>query len=341
MNGLSILEQAYLTQCIFLSRKKRLYLRDYYPTLAAIRVHLSEIMRILSIDRSHFLTFQRVLDSYDDRAFRNYLAEEKITVLSVRSKHYPLLLKEIFEPPSVLFARGNLSLLASPAISIVGTRKPTSYGITATGIIVRDIEGLVFVSGGAYGIDQLVHEQSLSEGKSSIVVLGMGFEQMQSNIRNNRIMKTNKENILFLSEYWPTMPATRFTFPERNRIISGLSRATIVVEAPRKSGALITAQCALDQNREVIAVPGPIFHYQSAGTNRLISEGAIPYTKEVIESIYHITQQVSEKERIVLEQLRSPCFMDDLAFNDRMNILSKLELSGLIKRKSDGRWVRI
>lgn len=196
-------------------------------------------------------------------------------VLTVFDAHYPELLRQIHQPPWVLYAMGRLDLLQGPCISMVGTRTPTSYGRMVAYKLARELaeHGWVVVSGMARGIDSEAHKGALQSQGGTIAVLGCGIDQIYPP-ENKWLYEEIAQKGLVLSEYPPGTPVHAGLFPQRNRLISGLSLGTVVVEAASRSGALITADFALEQSREVFAVPGPIYNVQSSGTNQLIKEGA-------------------------------------------------------------------
>lgn len=224
---------------------------------------------------------------------------EQIQLLHRESDQYPILLKEIAQPPHLLYCRGNLSLLnATRTVAVVGTRMLTQYGELATQDIVSSLvrASAVIVSGLAFGIDAVAHSSALEHAGSTIAVLGSSVLESEIAPHANQYIARNiiEHNGLLVSEYPPHTKVQARFFPERNRIIAGLSHATIVVEAAQKSGSLITARYALEQNRDVFAVPGSIYSNQSIGTNALIERGAIPVTScdSIIDALqYDHTQQ--------------------------------------------------
>jgi len=205
----------------------------------------------------------------------NQWKEKGIRILTIKDDEYPRFLKEIAQSPWVLYTKGNIELLKKPAISIVGTRNPTAYGITVTEKLSKDLShhGWTIVSGMARGIDRIAHETALSNQGKTIAVLGSGIDVIYPK-ENQRLYNRLTQEGLVLSEYPPGTNPIPGYFPQRNRVISGLSQGTLVVEASLKSGSLITAQHALDQSREVFAIPGQISSKQSLGTNLLIQQGA-------------------------------------------------------------------
>jgi len=218
-----------------------------------------------------------------------------ISRVDINDPEYPRILKEIYDPPQGIYIRGNIEILNKSGLAVVGTRKATAYGIKATEEIIKNLPpGLVIVSGLALGIDTVAHRAALKKNIPTIAVLGSSVDDQSIYPRENAKLAYEiiAKGGAIISEYEPPSPPQKQNFPARNRIISGLSKAVIVIEAPEKSGALITAKCALEQNREVYALPGNVFSENSQGTNNLIKQGAHPITsfKEVIEEIGHQDQ---------------------------------------------------
>ncbi len=212
------------------------------------------------------------LDSLVER-----LNEQNIKVLTWDDPAYPLRLKEIDQPPPILYARGELTEDDSWAVGIVGTRRVTAYGRQVTeelGTFLAQ-NGVTVVSGLARGVDAIAHQAALRAGGRTLAVMGCGVDRIYPP-ENRQLAERIMQSGALVSDYAPGTPPESSNFPPRNRIISGLSMAVVVVEAGETSGALITAQFAVDQGREVFAVPGNILAPQSRGTNRLIQQGARP-----------------------------------------------------------------
>jgi DNA processing protein len=190
---------------------------------------------------------------------------------------YPTLLRVIPDPPQLLFVQGDLACLGRPAVAVVGSRNHTAYGAEATRRIAggAGAAGLVVVSGMARGLDAIAHQAGLDAGAGGIGVLGNGFGVIYPAANRSLYERIEREGLL-LTEFPPGERPHAHSFPKRNRLISGLARVTVVVEAAAGSGALITANAALEQGREVMVVPGPITSPNSVGTNRLIRDGAEP-----------------------------------------------------------------
>lgn len=196
------------------------------------------------------------------------------SLLTLEDVEYPAYLREIFDPPGVLYCAGDLEALQGPAVAIVGTRTPSPYGRAVAEKLAEDLasRGVVIVSGLALGIDSIAHWGALKGGRT-VAVLGSGLDNIYPR-QNRKLFQKIAENGAVVSEFPLDAPPFAAHFPRRNRIISGLVQAVIVVEAAAKSGSLITARMALEQNREVMAVPGNVTSDMSKGTNGLIKTGA-------------------------------------------------------------------
>ncbi len=257
------------------------------------------------------------------------LAQENIFLLTIKDPNYPKLLQEIYDAPPVLFYKGQFSPDDEFALAVVGTRKYSSYGKQVATAITSDLarSGLVIVSGLALGIDALAHESCLSVQGRTIAVLGSGLNMSCVYPSYNRYLfeKILYNGGLIFSEYPPGTQATRFTFPRRNRIVAGLSKGTLVIEAPESSGALLTAKIALEQNREVFAVPGSIYAKNCVGTNKLIKLGAKPVTssKDILEGLNldlvkefnqakKVTPETQEEALVYQHLSQDPMHIDEL-----------------------------
>ncbi|MFB6466626.1 DNA-processing protein DprA [Cytobacillus sp. Hz8] len=215
--------------------------------------------------------------------------ENQINMISIVDQEYPALLKETYQPPWILFAKGNIELLRkSPKLAVVGSRYATEYGKNAIRHLFPSLmkKGIVIVSGLAKGIDTIAHQTAIRNNGSTIAVLAGGFNHVYP--KENRALALElMENQLIISEYPPDMKPLKWQFPMRNRIISGISWGTFIIEAKGKSGSLITANYALNEGREVFALPGSIFSPFSIGTNELIQQGAkaVKCPQDILEEI--------------------------------------------------------
>lgn len=203
---------------------------------------------------------------------------EEIKKITIDNENYPELLKEIPDPPKTLYYQGKLPQDNEICLAVVGTRRCSPYGKQATLEIAGALNeaGIVIVSGLAPGIDTLSHQTAVERKKRTIAVLGSGLDKKsiypQENLKlAKRILELDG---CLISEYSPGTPASKFTFPQRNRLISGLSQAVLVIESKNKGGSLITANFAFSQKRKVFALPGSIYSLNSQGTHQLIKKGA-------------------------------------------------------------------
>lgn len=274
---------------------------------------------------------------------------------------YPKLLARIADPPAVLYCRGDVSLLDSFCIAVVGTRNMSDYGRQAAADLAGGLAaaGVTVVSGLALGVDAVAHTATLDACGKTIAVLGTGIGLLSPSSNAALGERIIAEGGLVVSEYPGTTPGGQYTFPMRNRIISGLSRGVLVVEADRRSGSLITAEAALDQDRDVWAVPGSIYWPRSVGANWLIGQGARPATTahDILEH-YRLTAaqpdldlapapQVSTDDPVqarilALLRERGPTHLETLtadATHDAARVMAAvalLELKGVIRHAGAG-----
>ena len=280
--------------------------------------------------------------------------------LSPRDADYPPLLGQITAPPPVLFALGPDDL-TPPTVAIVGSRKASDSGKLIAGELARGLveQGICIVSGMAFGIDAAAHAAALTAGGRTIAVLGCGPDVPYPR-SHTQLYRQIRERGAIVSEFaWGAQPE-RGAFPRRNRIISGLSLGVIIVEAPQKSGALITVQHALDQNREVFAVPGDVRSGRNAGCHQLIKDGAklVENVGDVLEELTMWTSPrpqsapastpslPSEDESVYALLSRQPRHIDELAQDSALppttllDVLLRLELDGLVDQLAGKRFLR-
>ena len=284
-----------------------------------------------------------------------YLLDKvKGRILTLRDERYPRRLKAIYDPPAVLYLKGEIRQSDDLAVAIVGSRKTSPYGRMMTEKISQELahEGVTVVSGMARGIDSVAHGGALSAGGRTLAVLGCGIDVIYP--RENRSLFTRiTEQGAVLSEFPMGSPPEAGHFPKRNRIISGLSIGVVVIQAGPESGSLITANCALEQGREVFAVPGNIGAEGSRGTHRLIKDGAklVESSKDILEEILPQWRDeairarepevpkpsLPEEERKLYEFLEEdPTYIDVIIRETRIDpgrvssLLLNLELKGLI-----------
>ncbi len=216
-------------------------------------------------------------------------------LLTFADELYPPLLRQIADPPPVLYLKGQVSVLQSSLLSIVGTRNPTDYGkkIAYDWSFSLSSSGLTLVSGLAIGVDTLVHQACVQQNRPTIAVLGNGLNGIYPS-RNRALGLKMMETGLLLSEFPLNFLPKAGHFPQRNRIISGLALSTLVIESTEKSGTLITARHAVEQNRDVLVVPGPVHSLQSMGCHRLIQQGArlVMSHQEVLQCVQSYQNEV-------------------------------------------------
>lgn len=202
---------------------------------------------------------------------------DRIEVVNKGDQEYPSMLYDIQDAPEKLYYMGDISVLSEKCVAVVGSRKATSYGIWAAGEMGKKLAscGITLVSGLARGVDFCAHRGAIENGGRTVAVMGNGIDQC-SPVAHKNLWREIIDEGLVMSEYPPGTPGSKFSFPQRNRIISGLSLATVVIEAGIKSGSLITAELAAEQGRTVYALPGNINSVNSFGTNQLIRDGAVP-----------------------------------------------------------------
>ncbi len=263
-------------------------LLDFFGDLALAWEAPYDALRSAGLSQKIADTFVQVRSQIDLEVIWQRIHEAGISVLTWNDTDYPQILKEIDQPPPVLYYKGDLISDDETAVAIVGTRRVTTYGKNVTeelaGFLARN--GITVVSGLARGVDAAAHAAALQAGGRTIAVLGSGVDQIYPP-EHRRLAEEIAEAGAVLSDYPPGTKPDSANFPPRNRIISGLSLATIVIEAGESSGALITASFAAEQGREVLAVPGNIYSPASKGTNRLILNGARPLLRveDVLDAI--------------------------------------------------------
>lgn len=273
--------------------KTILRLVNRYPKLSDLLGSSSDELIGLGLKPAQCAALQNGLTERKLSETKVSYEEGEIRVLTLFDADYPELLKQTSQPPWVLYAKGDLTKLKRSMLAMVGTRMPTVYGKKVAEDIAMKMSqaGFCVVSGLATGIDGCAHRGALKGRGGTIAVLGCGIDIPYPR-EHAPLYKEIQTNGLVLSEYPPGTAAKPGLFPMRNRIIAGLSWGTIVVEAAQRSGSLITADMALDESRDIFAVPGPITSPKSAGTNALIKQGAkvVMNAEELIEEYKHTLQ---------------------------------------------------
>ncbi len=332
---------------------KRL-LDQFVSPEAVFKAPLAELLRVEGVGEKVARAIQKGADRAQvDREMR-LLREAGGTVLTFRDALYPGRLRQIYDPPPLLYVRGELKEADDLALSIVGSRRTSPYGRVITERMSQEIvrRGVTIVSGMARGIDSLAHWGAISGGGRTIAVLGCGIDIIYPPENRNLFGKIIEHGAI-LSEFPMGSPPEAIHFPRRNRIISGLSLGVVVVQANARSGSLITAQYALEQGREVFAIPGNVGAEGSLGTNRLIREGAklVESSEDILEEIVPQWQRgkeasskppspedvLPEQERSVYQLLSEVPLHIDLVIQRShfdpgkvSSLLLNLELKGLV-----------
>jgi DNA processing protein len=296
-------------------------------------------------------------ETYDPEDVVKELDDRQIQPLFIFDPAYPARLAEIADPPFLIYVRGHVNW-NQMMVAVVGSRHMSDYGIEVTEKVASDLaaSGVIVVSGLALGIDAIAHQATMNAGGTTVAVLGNGIDRVYPS-SNLAIAKDILENGAIISEYPCGVQPARYTFAVRNRLISGLCQAIVVTEAAEGSGSLITARSALEQNREVFAVPGSIFNVNSVGPNSLIKMGAHPLTSvqdifdefglshpEVATSIREIMGATEEEKAIIGILQTEPRHIDEiikisgLSHSSVSSALTIMEIGGKIKHLGNMRF---
>lgn len=295
-----------------------------------------------------------------------WLDAEGHHLISMSDQRYPPLLRELVDPPLVLFAIGNVELLKDPQVAIVGSRKPTPIGDRVTCCISSGLAkvGVIVTSGMALGIDGIAHQAAFETGAATIAVLGNGLDTVYPSRHRALFERLSCEGLL-LSEYPLGVKPDRYTFPQRNRIVSGLSLGVVIVEAAERSGTLITARLALEQNKELMVVPGSALSRQYAGSHRLLQQGAalVSSAEDVVHclseplsrflqslptKITNATALEQQRQHILLKHISTESTsIDHIISSSQLtaakvsSMLLELELIGAVAIANDGGYVNL
>lgn len=325
-------------------------LSDHADALRAVRVSVEPMINYLSRPET--------------KRWLSRLKEREVRTLTVLDGDYPPLLREIAQPPWVLYVLGDQTLLNKAALAVVGTRQPTHYGRTVARKLGYQLaeRGVVVVSGMARGIDSEAHRGAIDAQGATVAILGCGVDVVYPK-SNTALYRTIVKTGAVVSEFPLGTQPRPGLFPQRNRIISGLSRGTVVVEAGEKSGSLITADMSLEQNRDVFAIPGPITSPQSKGCNKLIQQGAkcVADIQDILEEYpdwlhererplqgERESEQLTLEESAILEALGvEPIHVDVLCGRTSLpvaqihTVLISLQVKRLVKQLPGSRFVRV
>lgn len=347
----------------FLTKKRYDALLKKYGSLDHALPHLTpELLTALGCREETIFIILNRLEEFDSEAYQKELERRGIRCLGFDDPHYPSALQSIPDPPIFLYVKGDLTVLHRPCIGLVGTRSMSSYGKRVAEYFVPSLvhAQLTTVSGLAEGIDATVAHETIRSGGKTVAVLGYGPSQILPSSNTRLAQDIIKSGGLIVSEFPLDIPPGKHTFPARNRIIAGLSLGTVIIEAPLQSGALITAELALEYGREVFAVPGNIFDPNFAGCHQIISTGQaklVTRPEEVLEELGILSplsinktplyQPKNTTEEAILTILTSlPQPIDDIV--QKANLppaeinatLTMMELVGAVKDTGGGQWVK-
>ncbi len=341
--------------------------------------HFGTPSRVLEVSESELLSahvipskvVQSIIQFSKEEFLKNeyrLACEHHVEIVTCFDERYPALLREIPDAPAVIYVKGDMSAWNETCVGLVGSRAASAYGTTTARQLAFQLaeKGITVVSGLAKGIDTASHNGALQAKGKTIAVVGCGLTHVYPS-ENKKLFEQVAQNGAVISEFPMTLPPIAHNFPRRNRIISGLSLGIVVVEASEKSGALITSDFALEQGREVYAVPGPIGNASSKGVNNLIKQGAkmITCVEDVIEDLAEAFIKKSDEEEKaeeseiipeislndeqskVCQSLKStPLYIDDVAALSGIQpfklstILLQLEMKGLIKQLPGKHYVK-
>ncbi len=340
-------------------------LKHFGSPQAILGANLDELQHVDGIGEYTARQIVSTRDKLDVEKEISRIKKQKVSIVTFSDDNYPVNLRSIFDPPIVLYVKGELLPEDRIAIAMVGTRRPTTYGKMVAEKMSRELaeREVSVVSGLARGIDTSAHKGALSCGGRTIAVLGCGIDICYPP-ENRALFDEISERGVVVSEFPMGTRPEKMNFPVRNRIISGLSLGVVIVEAGHRSGALITAECALEQGREVFAVPGNIFNLGTKGTHSLIKEGAklVENCEDIIEEIRCLRDVLPvspaikclrevklspEEERVYNLLSFEPIHIDliskqsGLAINRVSPVLINLEIKGKIRQVAGKMFLRV
>lgn len=348
-------------------RIRQALLRHFGSAERVLAASVSELREVQGVGPKLALAIAKAKQEIDIGAELALCRERNVDILVQGSEGYPRLLDEVPDPPGVLFVRGSIEPCDALGIAIVGTRHASPYGIAQAERLASGLAraGYTIVSGLARGIDSAAHRAALNAGGRTLAVLGSGVLNVYPP-ENDQLARDVVANGAVISESPPLTPPLAGAFPQRNRIVTGLSLGVIVVEASERSGALISARHASEQGREVFAVPGRVDSRTSKGCHRLLKEGAklVESVDDVLEELGPLVEptqeadgreirspaelKLNEQERAVLDAIQSePTTVDDVVFASQLEVsrvlstLSVLEMRRLVRRVTGNRVVRV
>ena len=291
-----------------ISDSSKIKLIEKYNNEENIYNNIDNIVKEKLLYKNFFMQLS-VKNNIEEEKLKEYLFKKNINYVTYSSSLYPEKLKYITNPPYVIFYKGDISLLDYNMVAIVGSRKNTSYGEQVTKFITSELYNISYgvIIGVAAGIDSIAHREILSMGGKTIGVLGCGIDIIYPRFNRYLYDKISEKGLL-ISEFLPGTKPMAYNFPRRNRIISALSNGVIVIEASSKSGSLITVDYALNQSKDVMVVPGPIFNESSKGCNLLIHQGARPFLGK--DDLYEFLNIIKKDSKNSTKNSIKKCLLD-------------------------------
>ena len=336
----------------FLTTKKQQEILDSFSEPGDIFDEFSSNFSILQniITKEQFDKMCYALDEQYLMSYIINLDSQKIKIITYMSENYPQQFLNYPENPLILYCRGDLSLLNSVCVAVVGTRKPTIYGKQVTEKLSKELaaSGVTIVSGLAEGIDSIAHTSALAVGGKTIAVMGSGFNDIYPK-RNFELEKQIEKTGLVISEYAPNVGPASWHYPVRNRIIAGLSKAVLITEASLKSGTMHTRDYALDYGIDIFAVPGEITSFASSGTNNIIKScqsAMVTSAEDILKGLNVLNQykpvvknlQLSLEEQAIFNVIDGETHFDEIQLQTKIDtktlltLLTTMELNGIIKK---------
>ena len=346
-----------LNKAFYHSPKLFHFILNHCTTLTEIKNIIPQLKAQFKLRKTDHLSDLNTICTQQEETF---LKNNNINILTLNNDHYSDLLSEITFPPPVLFYKGNINCLNLPSIAIVGPRKPSSYAKQVTEHFTSKLtQHFCIISGFASGIDTIAHQTCVNQNKPTIAVMGVGLDTFYPNHNTKLGHDILAKNGLLLSEIPLFKRPEKYHFPLRNQTISGLARGVLVTEANEKSGSLITAYAAIDQNRDVFAVPGNILTKTACGTNNLIKQGAKCTTTltDILEEFALTelapstnkqqlnTQNLSQNEQTILNICSHPQDIEtiikktNLQTQEVLHCLTLLEINNYIKKTGSSTYV--
>ncbi|EKE03380.1 MAG: hypothetical protein ACD_20C00211G0014 [uncultured bacterium] len=316
----------------------------------------ADLLRVEGLQYNGIQNFTETRKSINPDQVLEDIEKRNIKVLTLQDEEYPALLRQIPDPPAILFIKGNLEVCnLDKTLAIVGSRKASHYIIEILSKMINELQGtdITIVSGMALGVDSCAHKAALKNNLKTIAVLGAGFDHIYPKSNKGLFQEIIDGNGAVISEYYPSEEPEPWKFPARNRIVSGLSKGTLIAEAGLKSGALITANLCLEHNRELMCIPGLITNPNTEGIHKLLKDGAgvVTNAKDIFNYLnwqYECDAENGQKnlkldlldnEKKIYEILSlEPINFDEILNKSRLNTqdvmitLTTLELNGLIKQ---------